>query len=218
MGLGFVYCLHHKLRKSRWKRTSNKQQKQNPLKQLRWSQLRWRNIVEVESLAAVVVDVEARTVSGVLPGLLAHLDRSPDLLEVAGHVENPDHAEKDGHMSHWRDWISNTIARSAFKWNQQGGYYQDTLQTPNMTPLRLRCASKIFKFSFKKRLQCSGPTGAVISHYLLNKPGSSIEESLVPTPASSELSGLPSAELKNTVIFNIGMNQHKYRFLPIKYW
>ena len=43
----------------------------------------------------MVVNVEARTVSGVLPGLLAHLDGGSDLLEVAGHVQDSDHAEKN---------------------------------------------------------------------------------------------------------------------------
>ena len=42
----------------------------------------------------MVVDVEARPVAGVLPTLLAHLDGSANLLEIAGDVEDSDHAEK----------------------------------------------------------------------------------------------------------------------------
>ena len=42
----------------------------------------------------MVVDVEARPVAGVLPTLLAHLDGSANLLEIAGDVEDTDHAGK----------------------------------------------------------------------------------------------------------------------------
>ena len=55
--------------------------------------LRRRDIVRVERLAAVVVGVKARPVSSVLPALLTHLDGSSDLFEVAGNVQDSDHAE-----------------------------------------------------------------------------------------------------------------------------